>query len=113
MSADPGTLPAVPYGVRALRAAERLGEALAARRVVTRVHDGHGLALLAIQDGPVVWCDGERFWWWAGWDERQRHARYDVQRVGDPGRVADHLVRRLSHLWARRPYSAPGGGGEE
>ncbi|MGW0067686.1 hypothetical protein ACWDUI_09495, partial [Streptosporangium sandarakinum] len=52
-----------PYGT-----AERLRRALEALGVVVDVHDGYGLALVSVWDGLVVWCNGDRFWWQAGWD---------------------------------------------
>ncbi|MEU9831673.1 hypothetical protein AB0D67_09020 [Streptosporangium sp. NPDC048047] len=82
-----------PYG-----AAERLRREFGALGVVADVHDGYGLALVSVRDGLVVWCNGERFWWQAGWDERGGRPAYASRPVSGAEEVARLVVARCAEL---------------
>ncbi|MET9064481.1 hypothetical protein [Streptosporangium sandarakinum] len=82
-----------PYGT-----AERLRRALEALGVVADVHDGYGLALVSVWVGLVVWCNGDRFWWQAGWDEQCGRPAYASRPVSGVEEVARLVAARCAKL---------------
>ncbi|WP_084965937.1 hypothetical protein [Thermoactinospora rubra] len=46
---------------------------------------------MSVWAGLVVWCDGERFWWRSGWDERRQRTVYAWHPAHDP----EHAARRV------------------
>ncbi|MFI7052272.1 hypothetical protein ACIBLB_09455 [Streptosporangium canum] len=79
-------------------AAEELRKALDRHEIPADVHAGHGLALVSVWIGLVVWCDGERFWWRTGWDDRRQRFTYAWHPAIDPARAARRLAFRYSDL---------------
>jgi hypothetical protein len=94
----------------ALSSAECLRRVLRSRGCVADVHDGYGLALVSVWVGLVIWCDGERFWWRSGWDERRNRAVYAWHPSTDPDRAADRIRRRYEQL--RTSHGLPAVAGE-
>ncbi|MEU7901181.1 hypothetical protein AB0B45_51220 [Nonomuraea sp. NPDC049152] len=108
MSAPPQhTLPvASPGGIPPpLGDAERLASALAEHGIAADVHDGYGLALISVWVGLVVWCDGERFWWRAGWDAIRRRVVYAWHPAIEPVWAARRIAFRYADLRAAQPLS--------
>ncbi|MGW4426601.1 hypothetical protein, partial [Streptosporangium sp. NPDC004631] len=72
-----------------------------------------GLALVAVCAGLVVWSDGDRFWWCAGWDTRRRRFVYAFHRASEPEQAAQRVALHHSRLRQRlarperRTESAP------
>ncbi|MGW4423807.1 hypothetical protein, partial [Streptosporangium sp. NPDC004631] len=66
-----------------------------------------GLALVAVCAGLVVWSDGDRFWWCAGWDTRRRRFVYAFHRASEPDQAADRVARHYARLRAQHPYPHP------
>ena len=97
------SLPSWSYDTRAVQAAERLRHALARHGIACDVHDGYGLALVSVWAGLVVWCNGDRFWWCAGWDAHRRRPVYASHRGSEPDRAADRIARHYARLSARHP----------
>lgn len=95
------TLP--PYDSRAVQAAERLRDALARRQIAADVHDGYGLALVSVWTGLIVGCNGDRYWWCAGWNAQERRAMYASNRCSDPEQAAARVARRYARLRALHP----------
>lgn len=95
------TLP--PYDSRAVKAAERLRDALARQQIAADVHDGYGLALVSVWTGLIVWCNGDRYWWCAGWNPQERRPVYASNRCGDPEQAAVRVARRYARLRALHP----------
>ncbi|WP_155129097.1 hypothetical protein [[Actinomadura] parvosata] len=91
---------ATPLSLRAVR---EMGKALETLGVPAEVHDGYGLALVSVWVGLVVWCDGERYWWRAGWDPHRRRVIYAYHPVLEPERAARRVASRYSALRANRP----------
>ncbi|MEU9887169.1 hypothetical protein [Sphaerisporangium sp. NPDC051011] len=90
----------------AVRAVEQLRLALAHHGIGARVYGGYGLALLVV--GPaIVWCDGQRFWWCAGWDAQRRRPIYGTQQVGQTERTARRVVFHCTRLHERQPTQPP------
>ncbi|MFG1755451.1 hypothetical protein [Streptosporangium sandarakinum] len=87
-----------PPEASAVEAAERLRRALEALGVVADVHDGYGLALVSVWDGLVVWCNGDRFWWQAGWDEQCGRPAYASRPVSGVEEVARLVTARCAEL---------------
>ncbi|MGW4662136.1 hypothetical protein [Streptosporangium sandarakinum] len=65
---------------------------------MTDVHDGYGLALVSVWDGLVVWCNGDRFWWQAGWDEQCGRPAYASRPVSGAEEVARLVAARYAEL---------------
>jgi hypothetical protein len=96
-------LPDIP----AVRAAEQLRLTLAHHSIDARVYGGYGLALLTV--GPmIVWCNGERFWWCAGWDARKRRPVYGSQQVSQIERTARRVVFHCTRLHEPQSRQPPG-----
>ncbi|MFI7049621.1 hypothetical protein [Streptosporangium sandarakinum] len=87
-----------PPEASAVEVAERLRRALEALGVVADVHDGYGLALVSVWDGLVVWCNGDRFWWQAGWDEQCGRPAYASRPVSGAEEVARLVAARYAEL---------------
>ncbi|MFC6578129.1 hypothetical protein [Planomonospora parontospora] len=79
-------------------AAEDLREALEREGITADVHDGYGLALVSVWVGLIVWCDGERFWWRTGWDDRRQRFTYAWHPAADPVRAARRVAFRYTAL---------------
>ncbi|WP_433540432.1 hypothetical protein ACQP10_34635 [Streptosporangium sandarakinum] len=90
--------PRHPPEASAVEAAERLRRALEALGVVADVHDGYELALVSVWDGLVVWCNGDRFWWQAGWDEQWGRPAYTLRPVSGAEEVARLVAARCAEL---------------
>ncbi|MEV0826297.1 hypothetical protein [Nonomuraea rubra] len=84
--------------VTALDAAEQLQRELNHLGIHSDVHDGHGLALVSVWVGLVVWCDCERFWWRTGWDVIRKRAIYAWHPALEPARAAGRLARRYAEI---------------
>lgn len=81
----------------ALRAAEQLRLALTHHGISARVYGDYGLALLTI--GPaIVWCDGQHFWWCAGWDAKRRRPIYSTQQADQTEHTAQLVAVHCTHL---------------
>lgn len=78
--------------------AELLQRALERQGVAADVHDGYGLALVSVWAGLVVWCNGERFWWRAGWDVRRARPVYASNPVSETDRAAHRIAARCAEL---------------
>ncbi|MBB2913162.1 hypothetical protein FHS43_004460 [Streptosporangium becharense] len=80
----------------ALGAARRLGEALARYGIAVIVKGERDLAVVSVCEGLTVWCNGERFWWQAGWDPQRRclvNASQEVSALDRAaGRIAEHYA---------------------
>lgn len=87
--------------------ADRLKQALKDLEIVVDTHDGYGLALVSVWVGLVVWCDGERFWWRSGWDERRSRVVYAWHPAAEPHRAARRIAARYAHLRERHPLPHP------
>ncbi|MEV8638849.1 hypothetical protein AB0395_45060 [Streptosporangium sp. NPDC051023] len=100
----------VPHDDRAVEVARRLCRVLAAtHRLRSDVHGGYGLALVAVQSGLLVWCNGEWFWWRVGWDERRRYPMHTYCRADDLRQTAYRvafLCARLREGQSRREQTA-------
>ena len=91
----------------AVRAAERLRHALTRHGVAADVHGGYGLALVSVWTGLVVWSNGDRFWWCAGWDTRRHRPVYASHRASEPDQAAGRIARHHTRLRAQHPYPHP------
>ncbi|MFI6813983.1 hypothetical protein ACIBG7_16300 [Nonomuraea sp. NPDC050328] len=90
----------------AVLSAHRLQSELSAQHgVPSDLHDGYGLALVSVWVGLVVWCDGERFWWLSGWDERRHRPVYAWHAALDIERAAHRIARRRQTLLSDHPLS--------
>lgn len=98
------------HDARAVAAAERLRDALAVHRIAVDVHDGYGLALVSVCFGLVVWCNGDWFWWCAGWDSRRRRFVYGSQQVGEVERAARRVAAQYVRLCERQAQPQHGAG---
>lgn len=95
------------YGSAAVDAAGKLRDALAQHKITADVHDGYGLALVSVWAGLVVWSNGDRFWWNAGWDDRRRCAVYASQPTSETVRAAQRIAFRYVELRKSHPRSEP------
>ncbi|MFC4006701.1 hypothetical protein ACFOY2_05680 [Nonomuraea purpurea] len=86
-------------------AADALAAALAAQGVSADVHDGYGLSLVSVWIGLVVWCDGEWYWWRAGWDDRRKQVLYARHPTIEPSRAARRIAFCYADLRRRHPLS--------
>lgn len=86
-------------------AADALADALAAHGVSADVHDGYGLSLVSVWVGLVVWCDGDWYWWRAGWDDRRKRVLYARHPAIEPSRAARRVAFRYADLQRRHPLS--------
>ncbi|GAA3258741.1 hypothetical protein [Nonomuraea helvata] len=86
-------------------AADALAVALAAHGVSADVHDGYGLSLVSVWVGLVVWCDGDWYWWRAGWDDRRKRVLYARHPAIEPSRAARRVAFRYADLQRRHPLS--------
>ncbi|MGV9323781.1 hypothetical protein [Streptosporangium sandarakinum] len=59
---------------------------------------GHELALVSVWVGLVVWCNGDRFWWQAGWDEQCGRPAYVSRPVSGVEEVARLVAARCAEL---------------
>ncbi|MEV0595694.1 hypothetical protein [Nonomuraea cavernae] len=69
------------------------------------VHSGHGLALVSVWVGLVVWCDGEWHWWRAGWDDRRKRVLYARHPAIEPSRAARRIAFRYVDLRNQCPLT--------
>ncbi|GAA3067906.1 hypothetical protein [Streptosporangium carneum] len=95
------------HDFRAVDTAQRLCDVLTATHQLScEVRGGYGLALVAMRCGLVVWCNGEWFWWCAGWDRQRRRPVYAFCRVDEleqaARRVAFHCARLREWQTQRR-----------
>ena len=90
--------PGSSYDCPAVRAAECLRSALARHGIDCDVHGGYGLALVSVWTGLIVWSNGDRYWWCAGWLAQERRAVYASARCGDPEQAALRVARRYARL---------------
>ncbi|MER6824413.1 hypothetical protein ABT352_00255 [Streptosporangium sp. NPDC000563] len=67
-------------------------EAVCFERVQVGTGRAHGLALVVVSPDLVVWCDGQKFWWPAGWDTERQRTLYVSRRVTD----LDEVVRWIA-----------------
>jgi len=78
-------------------AVELLSEALGDEAVCfERVQVGTGrarrLALVVVSPDLVVWCDGQKFWWSAGWDAERQRTFYVSRQVTDLDEVVRWII---------------------
>ncbi|MEU6741906.1 hypothetical protein [Streptosporangium sandarakinum] len=78
--------------------AELLQRALEQQGIVADVHVGHELALVSVWVGLVVWCNGDRFWWQAGWDEQCGRPAYASRPVSGVEEVTRLVAARYAEL---------------
>ncbi|MFC5946567.1 hypothetical protein, partial [Micromonospora harpali] len=88
-------------GRRALVSAERLQAELGHLGVGSDVHAGHGMAMVSVWVGLVVWSDGERFWWRTGWNIEHIRPVYAWHPSTEPRRAARRVARRYASLRER------------
>ncbi|MEU9834791.1 hypothetical protein AB0D67_24945 [Streptosporangium sp. NPDC048047] len=102
---------AMPVGYpSALEAAQRLRDALTRYDITAIINGDHDLAVVSVCAGLTVWCNGERFWWYAGWDDQRRCRVNASQEVGALDRAAERISDH--HAQLRRPSSgSPYSGG--
>lgn len=67
-------------------------EAICFERVQVGTGRAHGLALVVVWPGLVVWCDGQKFWWSAGWDAKLGRTVYVSRQVT----ALDQVVRWIA-----------------
>jgi|GEM_PF-3630515 len=67
-------------------------EAVYLERVQVGTGRAHGLALVVIRPDLVVWCDGQKFWWSAGWDTERQRTLYVSQEVTDLDQVVRWII---------------------
>ncbi|MFI7705656.1 hypothetical protein [Nonomuraea sp. NPDC049480] len=108
-----------PYGIEQPRphagshpmlsaeAAHQLRAQLQSLDIPSDVHVGNGydLALVSVWVGLVVWCDGDWFWWRAGWDDRRKRVVYARHRAIEPARAARRVAFRYVDLRKHHPLS--------
>ncbi len=99
-------LPRLP-DTPAVRAAERLRLALERHGLGARVYDGYGLAMLTV-GAMIVWCNGDRFWWCAGWDARRHRPVFGSQEVKAADQAAQRVEFHLARLRDWQARQAPG-----
>lgn len=94
------------------QAARQLRDELAALGIQADIHEGHGLALMSVWVGLVVWTDGWRYRWWSG-RKSSRTGRwvYAFAPVDDPVATARRVALRYTELRQKHPLSAPLMGG--
>jgi hypothetical protein len=81
-----------------------LGEALRTEHGIRAdTHAGYDLALVSVWVGLVVWCDGECYWWRAGWDEPRRRVLYARHLAIEPSRAARRIAFRYADLRKQTP----------
>ncbi|HEX4815204.1 MAG TPA: hypothetical protein VFV66_20875 [Nonomuraea sp.] len=68
-------------------------------------HIGYDLALVSVWVGLVVWCDGEWYWWRAGWNDRGKRVLYARHPASEPSRAARRIAFRYADLRCRHPTS--------
>ncbi|WP_143591319.1 hypothetical protein [Thermoactinospora rubra] len=90
----------------AVGAASDLQSALRGLGIEADVTDGYGLAVVSVWVGLLVWCNGERFWWRSGWDERRKRPVYAWHPACDPERAARRVAFRYRDLRRTRPLAA-------
>lgn len=86
--------------------AQRLRSELSTQHgILSDVHNGYGLALVSVWVDLVVWCNGERFWWLSGWDERRHRPVYAWHSTVEIERAAHRIARRRQALLSDHPLS--------
>ncbi|MFI6886547.1 hypothetical protein [Streptosporangium canum] len=88
----------VAGGISPLETAESLRAELDHWKISADVHGGYGLALVSVWVGLVVWCDGDRFWWRTGWDDRHERFTYAWHPAIEPARAARRVAFRYRDL---------------
>ncbi|MEW9556017.1 hypothetical protein [Nonomuraea sp. NPDC050783] len=89
-----------------LISAVQLQRALAHLRIASDVHHGHGLALVSVRVGLVVWCHGGRYWWRSTWDEGRHRIVYTWHPSVEPVRAAHRIALRHAQLHTSRSLPA-------
>ncbi|WP_084959061.1 hypothetical protein [Thermoactinospora rubra] len=79
---------------------------LADQGIGVDVHDGYGLAVVSVRAGLLVWCNGDRFWWGSGWEERRKRPVYSWHPACEPDRAARRIAFRYRDLRATHPVPA-------
>ncbi|WP_344967923.1 hypothetical protein [Streptosporangium fragile] len=69
------------------------------------MHDGHGIALVSVRVGLVVWCHGDRYWWRTGWNPTRQRFTYTWHAATDPAGAARRVASRCADLRNRHPLS--------
>jgi hypothetical protein len=86
------------------RAAQELHQALAERGIATDVHSGHGIALVSVWAGLVVWCDGNLYRWRTGRTSPiTGRPLYTLHGCDRPEVVASYVALRHAELRATNP----------
>ncbi|GAA2853558.1 hypothetical protein GCM10010517_11410 [Streptosporangium fragile] len=94
----------------ALATAQRLRAALARHGISAIVKGDDGLAMVSVCAGLTVWCNGERFWWYARWDAQRRCRVNASQEVSALDRAAERIAAHHARFWQSPPGSAHPGG---
>ncbi|WP_344479933.1 hypothetical protein [Nonomuraea monospora] len=98
--------------MQAVLAAKRLRKTFETEHGIhADIHEGYGLALVSIWVGLVVWCDGEWYWWRAGWDDRRKRVLYARHPAIEPSRAACRIAFHYAHLRESHTLSSPVAGG--
>ncbi|MFF0309384.1 hypothetical protein ACFYSC_18315 [Streptosporangium sp. NPDC004379] len=92
-------------GLSPLDTARFLHAELELNGISSEVHAGYGLALVSVVVGLVVWCDGDRFWWRTGWDDRRERFTYAWHPAIEPARAARRIAFRYEDLHDAHPSS--------
>lgn len=87
----------------ALRAAERLRAELARLGIDGDINNGYGYALVSVWTGLVVWTDGGRYWWRAGWNPQRGRYTYAWHTGREPDRAAARIARRYAQVRQEHP----------
>ncbi|MEV7007203.1 hypothetical protein [Streptosporangium sp. NPDC051022] len=90
--------------VEPMDAAQELRVALAEHRIAGDVHHGYGLALVSVQGGLTVWCDGQHFRWRVGWNQKRQRAVYNWHPAMEPARAARRIAFHYAGLHRRHPH---------
>ncbi|WP_406311238.1 hypothetical protein OHA77_20625 [Streptosporangium sp. NBC_01639] len=95
----------VAGSISPLDTAKSLQAELERQEIFADVHDGYGLALVSVWVGLIVWCDGDRFWWRTGWDDRRKRFTYAWHPAIEPARAAHRVAFRYRDLRNAPPPS--------
>jgi hypothetical protein len=92
----------------AARSVELLRGELEHLGIKADVHTGHGIALVSVWVGLVVWCDGQSYRWSTGRKSPRdpRLVVYAFGPVDDPVTAARRVARRYVELRENHPLSA-------
>ncbi|GII78588.1 hypothetical protein Sru01_35700 [Sphaerisporangium rufum] len=92
----------------ATTAARRLNRVLEQFGITAEVHEGQGIALVAICADLVAWTDGRCYFWWSGTVSSSTGRRvYNYCPADDTVTTARRLADRYAELRPGRPAPPP------